>query len=89
MCQACCDMGADVFQTCCDVGADVQCRSVSLACEPAGAVTMAVVPVVRGTPRADVGVDYPQLPFPLELVALCMMRVLDRRNHEGKLDASE
>lgn len=28
------------------------------------------------------------LPFPLELVALCMLRVLQRQSHEGGLDAN-
>ncbi len=54
-----------------------------------GAVTVAVVPSWRGTPAQDVGVAYPDLPFPLELIALCMLRILQRKNHEGGLDASE
>jgi hypothetical protein len=29
------------------------------------------------------------MPFPLELVALCMLRVIVRKDHEGRLDASE
>ncbi len=58
-----------------------------LAC--AGAVTVAVVPSWLGEPLEDVGVACPELPFPLELVALCMLRTLQRKNHEGGLDASE
>lgn len=30
--------------------------------------------------------DLPPLPFPLELIALAVLRVLGRRNHEGNLD---
>ena len=30
----------------------------------------------------------PEIPLPLELVALCMLRVLSRKGHEGKLDAT-
>ena len=52
-------------------------------------MTVAVVPSWRGTPQQDVGVACPDLPFPLELIALCMLRTLLRKNHEGQLDASE
>lgn len=58
-----------------------------------GASTLAVLPCCTGTTSQDLfpqlyqGV--PDLPWPLELVALCMLRVLNRRKHEGKLDAGE
>ncbi|KAG2437038.1 hypothetical protein HYH02_011301 [Chlamydomonas schloesseri] len=65
-----------------------------------GVATLALVPVVRGPSTASApapahqaaGADLygglPDLPFPLELVALCMMRTLQRKNHEGGLDGA-
>ena len=32
--------------------------------------------------------DLPIFPLPLELIALCMLRILNRKGHEGKLDAA-
>jgi len=59
----------------------------------AGALTAAVVPVCVGTSSAttqpQLYADLPPLPFPLELVALCMLRTITRRDHVGKLDARE
>ncbi|KAG2429799.1 hypothetical protein HXX76_010583 [Chlamydomonas incerta] len=63
-----------------------------------GVATLALVPVVAGASTASApapahaGADLygglPDLPFPLELVALCMMRTLQRKNHEGGLDGA-
>ncbi|GIM05298.1 hypothetical protein Vretimale_9759, partial [Volvox reticuliferus] len=62
-----------------------------------GVASLAIVPVVAGPStrtapapaHADLYGDLPDLPFPLELVALCMMRTLKRRNHEGGLDGEK
>ncbi|GLC34248.1 hypothetical protein PLESTF_000823000 [Pleodorina starrii] len=62
-----------------------------------GVASLALVPVVAGpstlsSPAPSYGDLYgglPDLPFPLELVALCMMRTLKRRNHEGGLDGEK
>ncbi|KAF5835398.1 hypothetical protein DUNSADRAFT_7483 [Dunaliella salina] len=58
---------------------------------PAGAVAVAVVPVCSGTSSAatqpQLYADLPRLPFPLELLALCMLRTITRRGHAGNLDA--
>lgn len=54
---------------------------------------MAVVPTAAGTTtavtRPELYGPLPDLPFPLELLALCMARTLTRKGHEGALDASE
>ncbi len=59
----------------------------------AGAATLAIVPLVTGTTSAeshpDLYAGIPDLPFPLELITLCMLRTLTRKNHEGKLDGCE
>ncbi|GLI67104.1 hypothetical protein VaNZ11_011309 [Volvox africanus] len=62
-----------------------------------GVASLAIVPVVAGPStrtapapaHADLYGGLPDLPFPLEFVALCMMRTLKRRNHEGGLDGEK
>ncbi|GAX84707.1 hypothetical protein CEUSTIGMA_g12129.t1 [Chlamydomonas eustigma] len=55
-----------------------------------GITTLGVILTCRGdTSRKvlpEIYAGLPEFPMPLELVALCMLRVLLRRNHEGKLD---
>ncbi|GIL53591.1 hypothetical protein Vafri_9205 [Volvox africanus] len=74
--------------------------NIARALEPikgTGVASLAIVPVVAGpstwTAPAPAHLDLygglPDLPFPLELVALCMMRTLKRRNHEGGLDGEK
>jgi hypothetical protein len=57
------------------------------------ALTLAVVPVCTGTTSVtthpELYTSLPELPFPLEFVALCMLRVLQRKKHEGNLDGGE
>ncbi|KAJ9533054.1 hypothetical protein QJQ45_018151 [Haematococcus lacustris] len=56
-----------------------------------GAVSLALVPVVCGPSSMQLQPELyhglPDTPFPLELVALCLARVVGRTQHEGKLDA--
>jgi len=56
-----------------------------------GAVAVAVLPVCSGTSSAttqpQLYADLPRLPFPLELLALCMLRTIRRKGHTGNLDA--
>ena len=58
----------------------------------AGATTLAVLPCCRGatsrTLMPELYDNLPEVPLPLELVALCMLRVLSRKGHEGKLDST-
>ncbi|EFJ47228.1 hypothetical protein VOLCADRAFT_105196 [Volvox carteri f. nagariensis] len=74
--------------------------NINRALEPlkgTGVASLAIVPVVAGpstlsAPAPGYGDLYgglPDLPFPLELVALCMLRTLKRRNHEGGLDGEK
>lgn len=54
-----------------------------------GATTMAVLPTCRVLSflqNSNIYDDLPELPFPLEMIALCMLRVLQRRVHEGGLN---
>ena len=52
---------------------------------------MAILPTCLGTSslstHPDLYLGLPALPFPLEMVALCMLRTLQRKKHEGGLDA--
>lgn len=58
-----------------------------------GAIAAAVVPQCGGTSSAttqpELYAALPRTPFPLEMVALCMLRTLRRKGHEGHLDARE
>ena len=57
-----------------------------------GSSSVAVLPCCRGTNSRTVMpelyADLPEFPMPLELIALCMLRVLSRKGHEGKLNAT-
>ncbi|GFR51490.1 hypothetical protein Agub_g13851, partial [Astrephomene gubernaculifera] len=68
--------------------------NIARALEPlrgTGITSLALVPVVAGPSsasspapaHADLYAQLPDLPLPLELLALCMSRALRRRNHEG------
>ncbi|EFJ47227.1 hypothetical protein VOLCADRAFT_92267 [Volvox carteri f. nagariensis] len=72
--------------------------NINRALEPlkgTGVASLAIVPVVAGPSTlsmpeyGDLYGGLPDLPFPLELVALCMLRTLKRRNHEGGLDGEK
>jgi len=56
-----------------------------------GATTLALLPLASRPSSVDsmphLYVGLPKLPMPLEMVALCMLRVLMREQHEGDLDA--
>jgi hypothetical protein len=58
-----------------------------------GATSIAVLPTCTVGPstqqqQQQQPANAPQLPFPLELLALSMLRVLQRKGHEGQLDVS-
>lgn len=69
-------------------------RTLYAWCTTAGATTVAVLPTCTVNSASDTQrqqqqpFNIPQLPFPLELVVLAMLRVLLRRSHEGGLDGT-